>query len=193
MAVTFPSAAACRARAPVACALRAAVAGLAVLACLLATAQATAAPAFSSQATAACVSRAEAATPSRSGHAVLDCVGLSAQACMAKPGGDTTIGMRECLEAEHRYWDGRLNAAYAARMARSRAEDREMNQIRATTLPVEDALRGMQRAWIAFRDAACLHEFAQWRGGTGSGPATAACHLHETARQALRLEGWWAQ
>jgi len=193
MESTSPSAVACHPHTPVARAPRPAVAALAVLAGLLATAPAAAAPAFSSQATAACVSRAEAATPSRSGHAVLDCVGLAAQACMAKPGGDTTIGMRECLEAEHRYWDGRLNAAYAARMARSRAEDREMNQIRATTTSVEDTLRGMQRAWIAFRDAACLHEFAQWRGGTGAGPATAACHLHETARQALRLEGWWAQ
>ena len=24
-------------------------------------------------------------------------------------------------------------------------------------------------------------------------PATTACHLHETARQALLLEGWWRQ
>ena len=31
------------------------------------------------------------------------------------------------------------------------------------------------------------------KGGTGGGPATLACHMHETARQALKLEGWWAQ
>jgi len=64
---------------------------------------------------------------------------------------------------------------------------------RSAAVSVEESLRTMQRAWISFRDASCLYEQAQWMGGTGGGPATQACHMHETARQALKLEGWWAQ
>lgn len=169
---------------------------LGLLAAALALASGTSAqdaPAFLPAATAACVAAAQAASPSRSGHAVLDCVGRSAQACMATPGGDTTIGMIDCLQSELTYWDRRLNEAYARRLAAARAEDAAMSSIRATTASLTDALKRMQRAWVAFRDSACLYEQSLWLGGTGGGPATLACHLHETARQALKLEGWWSQ
>lgn len=148
---------------------------------------------FSPQPTQACISERTAASPSLSGYSVLDCVGRAAQACMNAPGGDTTIGMIECLQGELGYWDKRLNAAYAQRISAARQEDAEMNKIRSSASTLEDSLRKMQRAWISYRDAACLYEQAQWQGGTGGGPATAACHMHETARQALRLEGWWSQ
>ncbi len=150
-------------------------------------------PRFSPEATAICVQEVEVRTPGLSGHAVLDCVGRAAQACMTTPGGDTTIGMIDCLGAENAYWDARLNAAYAARMAESRQADAETARLGSASASLEDTLRAMQRAWIGYRDAACLHEQAQWRGGTGGGPATMACHMHETARQALKLEGWWRQ
>lgn len=78
-------------------------------------------------------------------------------------------------------------------MQNAKKEDKEMTSIRATTSSLADALRKMQRAWVSFRDAACLYEQAQWLGGTGGGPATMACQMHETARQALKLEGWWSQ
>ena len=162
-----------------------------LLLALGATAQAD--PLFVPEATKTCVAEAESATRARSGYAVLDCVGRAAQVCMTTPGGDTTIGMIACLQGELSFWDGRLNAAYAKRMAAAKSEDAEMTRIRATTASLADALRGMQRAWISFRDAACRYEQAQWLGGTGGGPATMACHMHETARQALKLEGWWAQ
>jgi len=155
--------------------------------------RASADPAFEPGPTARCVAEAEIASPRRKGLAVLDCAGRAAAACMATPGGDSTIGMMHCLDAEWRFWDRRLNLAYAARMQAGLAEDQEMKSIRATTGSIASALRDMQRAWIAFRDAACRYEQAQWLGGTGGGPATLACHLHETARQALKLEGWWAQ
>ena len=154
---------------------------------------AKAAPVFAPKATLVCVSEAAAASPARAGHAVLDCVGRAAQACMKTPGGDTTIGMMECLEGELRYWDARLNAAYAKRLATAKQQDAELKSSRSAAASIEMSLRARQRAWISFRDASCLYEQAQWMGGTGGGPATLACHLHETARQALSLEGWWAQ
>jgi uncharacterized protein YecT (DUF1311 family) len=150
-------------------------------------------PVFAPDATEACVSEAYATSPGLSGHAVLDCVGRAAAACMMTPGGDTTIGMMECLDGEVGYWDARLNTAYAERMTIAKEQDVEMRDLGSAAASIEESLRAMQRSWIAFRDASCLYEQAQWMGGTGGGPATAACHMHETARQALKLEGWWGQ
>lgn len=150
-------------------------------------------PVFAPDATEACVSEAYATSPGLSGHAVLGCAGRAAAACMMTPGGDTTIGMMECLDGERDYWDARLNTAYSERMTIAKKQDAEMRDLGSTAALTEDSLRTMQRAWIAFRDASCLYEQAQWMGGTGGGPATVACHMHETARQALKLEGWWGQ
>lgn len=152
-----------------------------------------AAPAFSTTATDSCVAKATAASASKSGTAVLDCIGRSAQACMAIPGGDTTIGMMECLKGELTYWDGKLNAAYAKRLAADKKNDAELKKMGSAAPRSEPALRKMQRAWIAYRDAACAYEQSQWMGGTGGGPATMDCHMQETARQALKLDGWWSR
>jgi uncharacterized protein YecT (DUF1311 family) len=168
--------------------------GLGLMALLFVSgAAALAEPVFTPAATEACVSEAEATSPGLGGHGVLDCIGRAAGACMMTPGGDTTLGMMECLEGEQGYWDARLNVAYAGRIAAAQALDAEIRTRGSAAASVEGSLRTMQRAWISFRDASCLYEQAQWMGGTGGGPATQACHMHETARQALKLEGWWAQ
>jgi uncharacterized protein YecT (DUF1311 family) len=148
---------------------------------------------FSPGATEACVSEVYRTSSGLSVHAVLDCVGRAAGACMITPGGDTTVGMIACLDGELGYWDARLNAAYAERIAVAREQDAEMHELGSAAPSIEESLRAMQRAWIPFRDASCLYEQAQWMGGTGGGPATLACHMQETARQALKLEGWWGQ
>lgn len=150
-------------------------------------------PVFTPGATETCLSEAYTTSPGLSGHAVLDCVGRAAAACMMTPGGDTTIGMIECLEGELSYWDARLNAAYVERVAIAQEQDNEMREMGSAGASIEEGLRAMQRAWISFRDASCLYEQAQWMGGTGGGPATMSCHMQETARQALKLEGWWGQ
>ena len=168
--------------------------GVAVAGLLLAlSATGNADPAFSPTATDTCVSQAQAASKSLSGYAVLDCVGRAARLCMNSPGGDTTIGMIDCLQGELHYWDKRLNTAYAKRMADAKKQDAELRKLKSAAPSLEEALRKMQRGWIAYRDAACLYEQTQWQGGTGGGPATAACQMNETARQTLRLEGWWSQ
>lgn len=150
-------------------------------------------PAFAAGASEQCVAEALVRSPSRSDHGVLDCVGRAARACFARPGGDSTVGMMECLTGELGYWDRRLNVAYAQRMRQARSLDNEMASLRASASSQADGLRDMQRAWIPFRDASCRFEQSLWMGGTGGGPATLSCLMHETARQALRLEGWWAQ
>ena len=114
------------------------------------------------------------------------CAGQAAAACMeATPGGQTTVGMGGCLDRERAQWDGWLNTVYQqhhATLAARRAE------VLSHARDEAEALRDMQRAWIAFRDAKCAYEAAQWGGGTGAGPAAINCHLHETARQMLYLQ-----
>jgi len=168
--------------------------GLAAFALAFASAaELLAEPMFMEEATETCMAEAEAGSPGLTGHSVLDCVGRAAGACMMTPGGDTTIGMMECLEGERGYWEARLDAAYAERITIAAQLDTEMRELGSAAASIEDRLRDMQRAWMSFRDASCLYEQAQWMGGTGGGPATMACHMHETARQALKLEGWWEQ
>jgi uncharacterized protein YecT (DUF1311 family) len=160
---------------------------------LVAFAPAQANPVFKPAATDACVTKASAGSENKSDHAVLACVGQSAQACMNTPGGETTVGMMDCLKGELDYWDKKLNAAYAKRLATAKTDDAELKSMGSAAPKTEPALRKMQRAWIAYRDAACLYEQSKWMGGTGGGPATMACHMEETARQALKLDGWWSQ
>jgi len=118
-----------------------------------------------------------------------DCIGTSAEACMeATEGGYSTLGMVACTEAELRYWDGQLNAAYGPLMERSRADDGADSKLGIGGSGRADTLRAMQRAWIAYRDAACEYERATWGGGTGGGPAAVGCMMRLTAEQAMALE-----
>lgn len=116
------------------------------------------------------------------------CVGRSAAACIDTPDGRTTVGMGYCLDQERAYWDARLNAAYTALVEIERAQDAEMTELGSSAPRMEPALRDMQRAWIAFRDAACAYEASQWGGGTGAGPAYIGCLMTQTGHQALELE-----
>lgn len=118
------------------------------------------------------------------------CVGHAADACMVEnPQGETTMGMSFCLSQEWEWWDARLNAAYGSLMERHREGDAQVKAEGLEVAQVADALKTMQRAWVAYRDAACDYERAQWAGGTGGGPATAACLMQMTGVRALELEG----
>lgn len=116
------------------------------------------------------------------------CIGLSAAACINTPDGYTTAGTAACLGKELDYWDGRLNAAYAALSDIEAAEDAEMAEIGSSAPAMAPALQEMQRAWIAFRDASCFYEMTQWGGGTGGGPASNQCAMELTALQTMTLE-----
>lgn len=109
-----------------------------------------------------------------------DCAGEAARACMEGEGGQTTLGMNQCLLAERDLWDARLNDAYRSGMDR-------ITPVRA------DALREMQRKWIGFRDAACDYEAARYDGGSLAGTVRLQCQMELTAEQALRLEASLAE
>lgn len=109
-----------------------------------------------------------------------DCAGRAARACMEGEGGQTTLGMNQCLAAERDLWDARLNDAYRLGMDR-------VTPVRA------EALREMQRRWIAFRDAACNYEAARYDGGSLAGTVRLQCQMELTADQALRLDASLAE
>lgn len=148
---------------------------------------------FNADATEACVAQAEANSPSRGSFAVLACVGQSAQVCTNQPRQDNTLGMMECLDSENTYWQERMAAALADSHAAAERADGDKPLYRSNRLAVVEQLSAMQEAWEKYRDAACLYEQALWLGGSGGQPATMACHMAETARQTLKLEGWWQQ
>lgn len=113
------------------------------------------------------------------------CIGSSSSVCMeTTDGGWSTVGMSRCLEQELNYWDARLNAAYKDVRAKRKRND----EIETAAPSQADALKTMQRQWIAFRDAKCAYERSQWGSGTGGGPAAISCLMYETANQALYLE-----
>lgn len=119
----------------------------------------------------------------------MSCIGASAQMCMQQTaGGNSTVGMGGCLDAERSQWDARLNDQYQQLMTKEKAEDAEMTEIGSSAPKQAPALRDMQRAWISYRDERCTFVAAQWGGGTGAGPAAIDCHMHVTGQQALFLQ-----
>lgn len=125
-----------------------------------------------------------------------ECIGVGADACMtATPGGDSTVGMTACTQAEAEWWDVQLNQAYQDVRERERQADRDWTPIPglAARPSSADALRDAQRAWIAFRDSTCAYEELRWWGGTGASGAGAGCRLRLTAEQVLNLWSYAAE
>ena len=101
--------------------------------------------------------------------------GLSKQyaVCMDQSGG-TTLAMIECISAETRRQDVRLNKAYKALMAE-------------VTSPRKAQLQDAQRAWIKYRDANCAF-YDDPDGGTLARVNANGCMMNATADRARELE-----
>ncbi|WP_374302616.1 lysozyme inhibitor LprI family protein [Paracoccus sp. (in: a-proteobacteria)] len=105
-----------------------------------------------------------------------DCIGAAANECQQEPGGSTTLGISECLMAEHAEWDAILNEQY-----------KQMRDRHADDRAAADSLRAAQRAWIAWRDAECAFQYDSYGGGSMRTVASAGCQMGLTARRALEL------
>ncbi|MDO5613938.1 MAG: lysozyme inhibitor LprI family protein [Paracoccus sp. (in: a-proteobacteria)] len=119
----------------------------------------------------------------REGDSRAACIGIASARCMDS----STAGMTECLAQETAQWDDMLNAAYQSMLDTAQADDAEMDRLGVDAAPTEPLLRDMQRAWMAYRDAACAYEASKWQGGTNAGPATQSCAMSLTGRQAIDL------
>jgi uncharacterized protein YecT (DUF1311 family) len=102
------------------------------------------------------------------------CIGVIAEPCQSEPDGASNLGIAQSYDRETAVWDERLNQNYKKRL-----DDAEP--------AYRDALKRMQRAWIAYRDAKC-GSISVGEQGSISVPMTASCMLSETARQAIFLE-----
>ncbi len=111
------------------------------------------------------------------------CLGAASNICQGQPGGSTTIGIAECIQAETQVWDQILNDEYQV----ARAHLAGLNQ------DLSVSLRDAQRAWIAFRDAECDLTYARWQGGSIRSIAYANCVLVMTAERALQLRSMGPQ
>ena len=109
--------------------------------------------------------------------AAADDNGLSKQfsTCMDKSGG-VTVDMLDCIGAETKRQDVRLNKAYKEVMP-------QLSPARKKQL--QDA----QRAWIKYRDANC-NFYADPDGGTMATVSSSYCFMSATASRAKELEGF---
>lgn len=93
--------------------------------------------------------------------------------CMDNAGG-VTINMLECLDAETKLQDKRLNIAYREAMGQLSPERKKQ-------------LQQAQRAWINYRDANC-NFYADPEGGSMARLSASDCLMSETASRAKELE-----
>lgn len=102
-------------------------------------------------------------------------IGLSKQfsVCMDKSNG-VTINMIECIDAETKRQDARLNKAYKNVMDQLSPERKKQ-------------LQTAQRAWITYRDANCQF-YADPEGGSLARVSANNCFMSETASRSQELE-----
>lgn len=82
--------------------------------------------------------------------------------------------MHNCIGAEFRRQDARLNLVYS-------------NLLKRLPKPRQDLLRAAELHWIAFRDANCAF-YDDADGGTAATLAAASCGLRMTAERADELD-----
>ena len=116
------------------------------------------------------------------------CLGEMSTFCMeTQDGGESTLGMTSCLNAEADVWDGFLNDEYR----RTRDWARRADEDEAVLFPEyavrSDKLLEAQRAWIAFRDAECALDYAEWGSGSMRNIAYADCRMTMTADRTIDL------
>jgi len=86
--------------------------------------------------------------------------------CMDDSGG-VTANMLDCIGQENQRVDEELNALWQIELPKQDADFKGM-------------LRASQRAWIAYRDATCDTEAAQYEGGSFASVAFSDCHRQLT-------------
>ena len=99
---------------------------------------------------------------------------LVATPCTKTPEGSSNLGTADCFRLERAIWDDLLNENFKKLLA-------TLDDIQAMKL------RGMQRAWIAYRDTTCSFYWDKIQGSMAI-PMASACDARETARRALLLQ-----
>ncbi|GMG81370.1 hypothetical protein LNKW23_05830 [Paralimibaculum aggregatum] len=115
------------------------------------------------------------------------CIGSISEPCMGTPEGGTTIGMTACLHREQLAWDVILNADWPKLRALAKRID-EDQAVEGMTLPsYAETLLTAQRAWLAWREAECMNQAAEWGIGSHGRVVHAACFMQMTGERTLLL------
>lgn len=115
------------------------------------------------------------------------CAFDEANACQGRPGGSTTLGMVECLNAETAVRDKLLNREYA--VVRQIYSGRDQSVSGTEWEGAEEALVAAQRAWLGFRDADCKRAYMSHQGGSIRNISHARCMLEKTVERVFDLRG----
>lgn len=115
------------------------------------------------------------------------CAFDEANECQGRPGGSTTLGMVECMNAEMAVWDKLLNREYG--VVRQIYAGRDQSVSGTEWDGAEEALVAAQRAWIAFRDADCKRAYLSHQGGSMRSISHASCMLEKTVGRVFELRG----
>lgn len=98
----------------------------------------------------------------------------------------STVEINFCADKEYQAADKDLNAAYAKALKSVRTRDMEKPY---DAKSFEAALRGAQRAWVAYRDADCKDVEAQiWTNGSGATAAILGCMTEKTVQRTNDLK-----
>ena len=95
----------------------------------------------------------------------------------------TQMALNACAAREFETADVDLNAAYGQARAAMRRLDKELSEDGGA----ERALRDAQRAWISYRDTACLAEGFMMRGGSAEPLVIFGCKTRLTQQRAVDL------
>lgn len=114
------------------------------------------------------------------------CVGLAAQDCMPADPADSA-GMEACLRAEADWWQGELDTAYAAALVHMQGRDSATWEEPPPSMA--EALRDMQRAWLAYRDSRCDLARLRWWQSAAAPAQQLVCQMQVTAEQIAVLQG----
>jgi uncharacterized protein YecT (DUF1311 family) len=110
-------------------------------------------------------------------------IGLPVWAQDACDGAVNQMDLNDCTAAAFAGADEDLNLADDAALEAARQYDSSPDG------EAEGTLRAAQRAWIAYRDAACEAEAALWDGGSAQPMIRSGCLEHLTVQ---RTEDLWA-
>jgi uncharacterized protein YecT (DUF1311 family) len=135
-----------------------------------------------------CAEQAMTAAPGAPVKAAADdCIGIIARQCIAAPGGETTVGRNDCLSREAAAWDVVLNRDWPQLLDAMARRDAANEVDRLGLRSARAELRAAQRAWLAFREADCTAQSAEWGTGTIGSTVFARCWLEMTARRTIDL------
>ena len=84
--------------------------------------------------------------------------------------------------------DAEMNAQYRQTMARMKLMDDGMASDATAGPSYQNALLAAQRAWLKYRDAECVVEGYEFRGGSAQGMAGAQCIANLTRARIRQLE-----